>query len=151
MLCGRLRLPGLLFLLLASLAGCTSAEAGSRPSPVGVAEPSYTSPADAPAFCAELAEGTDLRKVPGAMGTLAVTPDDVQARLHLGNAGDEVRDLLAKIDDDGHTGLRKALDELATALENAQDGTLTGAVRDAVVSALDEVGDDVQPDCRFPS
>jgi hypothetical protein len=151
MLLGRLRLSGLLILVFLTSAACTSADAPSTSAPVGVAVPSYTPPAGAPDFCTDLARGTDLRKVPAAMGTLVVAPDDVEARLHLGNAADEVRGLLDDLrDDGGHDDVESALDDLATALETAYDETVTGAVRDDVVSTLDELGHEVQPDCEFP-
>jgi hypothetical protein len=151
MLLGRLRLPGLLMLLLLTAPACTSSDAPSGSGPVGVAVPSYTPRADAPDFCTDLARGTDLRKVPAAMGTLVVTPDDVAARLHLGNAADEVRGVLDAVrHDGGQPDVESALDDLATALETATDGTVTSAVRADVVSALDEVGHEVQPGCGFP-
>ena len=150
MLFGRLRLSGLLILVLLGSAGCTSADAQARPSPVGVAVPSYDPPADTPDFCSALADGTDLPRVAAAMGTLAVTPDDVEARLHLGNAAEEVRGVLEDLGDDEDAGLMDALHELATALETANDETVTSAVRADVVRTLDELGDLVQPTCEFP-
>jgi hypothetical protein len=151
MLFGRLRLPGLLIFPLLAAAGCTSTGTPSSATPVGVAVPSYAPPAGAPDYCRDLARGTALRKVPAAMGTLVVLPDDVEARLHLGNAADEVRGLLDDLGEhSGHDEVTSALDDLVTALETAYDATVTGAVRDDVVNALDEVGDEVQPDCEFP-
>ena len=148
---GRLRLSGLLVLLLLSSAACTSADAIARPVPGGAALPSYDPPAEAPDFCAALADGTDLPRVPAAMGALAVSPDDVEARLYLGSAADEVRGVLEDLRDaGGHADVETALDALATALETANDETVTGVVRADVVRTLDAVGDRVQPLCRFP-
>lgn len=150
MLVGRLRLPGLLILLLVTVTACTSTETRSRQVQV-IAVPSYTPPAGAPDFCALLAEGTDLPRLPTAMGTLAVSPQDVEARLQLSNAADELRGVLEELRNDEHVDVEHALADLATALETAYDGTMIGADDADVVRALDQFGDAVQPDCEFPA
>jgi hypothetical protein len=152
MLFGRFRLPGLGVLLLCATAGCTSAETDSGFARAEVAVPSYAAPESAPAFCARLAEGTDLIRVPGAMGVLTVTPQDVEATLVLSDAVTEVRGLLDAVrEDGGHPQIEAAVDRLVAALQDTTSGSVTDTVRTAVVTGLDEVGRRVQPLCGFPA
>ena len=51
----------------------------------------------------------------------------------------------------GLLALDRSLEQLAGALRKAGDGLLTDAVRTAIRTGLDDVGQQVQPVCDFPT
>lgn len=151
MLFGRPPLLGLLVLLLAATAGCTSSKAPAGFPRADVAVPSYTPPTGAPGFCSVLAANTHLAAVPDAIGLLAATREDVRAGLDLHAAATELRAVLESVQSEGgHQDVGRALDDLIGALEDAASGTLTETDQGAVAAGLDDVGDRVQPLCGFP-
>src|SRR4051812_2638356 len=154
MLLGRLRLPGLLILLLLATTACSSptADAGARTAPQDAAVASYSPPAGAPGFCSTLAQGSQLPKVSDAMGVLAVAPGDVGAKVTLGDAVTELRGVLQEMKSQGGPlEVEAAVEHLVSALQQAKNETVTDAVRAAVFDGLDDVGSGVQPICGFPT
>ncbi len=152
MFLGRLRLPGLLILLLLAITGCSSADAGAPRLPPDAAVASYVPPAGAPSFCSTLARGGDLVGVSRAMGVRTVAPQDVEATLALSGAITELRGVLGDMKSQGSPhGLEASVENLVNVLQQARDGTVTDALRTAVVSGLDDVGSRLQPICGFPT
>ena len=152
MLFGRLRVVGLLFLLVACTAACTGSDAELQVTRADVAVRSYTPPSGAPGFCAALAGSTHLSRLPEALGTLTADPDDVEATLALTSAIGELQDVLDEVRDrSGFLALDRALAQLTNAIRDARDGPLTDAVRAAIGTGLDDVGHQVQPVCDFPT
>ena len=152
MLIGRPGVLGLLALFLAGIAaGCTaSAEGDAAPRRADVALPSYTADGDAPEFCALLAGSTRLTVLPSALGRLAGEAGNVEARLDLSGAINELEAIHQDLGS-GDRELATALDDLVGALTRARDGSLTAGVRDAVSTGLDDVGRLTQPLCEFPT
>jgi hypothetical protein len=145
------RLLGLLIVLLGTAAGCTSAEATSQATRADVAVASYVPPAGAPAYCARLAAATHLTDLPAAVGVLTAEPGDVETRLGLGAAIEELRSVLLEVRyAGGQSELDSSLAELVDALQQAGRGPVTDSVRAAIVHGLDDVGTRVQPLCGFP-
>jgi hypothetical protein len=148
----RLRDLGLVVLLLGGTAACT--HAGTAPPENGgdVAVRAYSPPSGVPGFCALLADSTHLTGLPEAVGTLTVDPGNVEARLLLTAAIAELDDVLADIGEDpGFFLLDRSVDELLTTLRDVRDGGLTETARTAIASGLDDIGDQVQPVCEFPT
>jgi hypothetical protein len=151
MLSGRLRLTGLLIVLLGAVAGCASADAGSPSMRADVAVASYTPPAGAPAFCARLAASTHLADLPSAVGLLTAEPADVETKLGLGAAIEELRGVLLEVRrEGGQFELDSSIAELVDALQQTGQGPVTDSVRAAIADGLDDVGTRVQPLCGFP-
>ena len=152
MLFRRLPVLGLLISLLGVMAGCATADAAPRVERADVAVRSYASPSGAPGFCAALAGSTHLTGLPVAVGTLTADPGDVEARFALTAAISELQDVLDDVrTHPGFLALDRSLEQLAGALRKAGDGLLTDAVRTAIRTGLDDVGQQVQPACDFPT
>jgi hypothetical protein len=149
-LIGRLRVLGLLVPLVASAACTGDATQKDDVIPVDVAVQSYAAAEGVPGWCTRLARSTHLTDVPAAIGTLTARHDDVEAKLALAAAADDVEAVAAEIPEGAQTDVTGALDRLAAALAQAADGPLTIVARDAVSGALDDLGRLVQPLCEFP-
>ncbi len=147
---GRLGVPAL---LLAALVAC-GPDQDARPrtaDTVGAAVPSYAAPDGAPGFCARLASGEELARLPVSIGLL-VAGTDVEARAQIGRVMRELRGVLADVrEEGGHDGLDTALDGLVRSLGSVVVGPLTDAVRGSVTAGLQQVGAQAQPACGFPS
>jgi hypothetical protein len=143
--------PGVLGLLIGlSLAAACSTEQTAPVPDAAVA--SYSAPRDAPAFCARLANSTELPRVPAAIGSLAAGAGPVEAKLSLTGAISELR----TVQDDvraasGYAALEADLDGLVAALTQATDGPLTQPVLSSISEGLAAVGEHAQPVCRFPA
>jgi hypothetical protein len=132
-----------------SLAAACSAEQVEPVPDAAVA--SYEAPRDAPAFCARLANSTELLRVPGAIGSLVAGTDPVEAKLSLTGAVTELR----TVQDDvraasGYAALDAQLDDLVAGLMQATNGPLTQSVLASIREGLEAVGEHTQPVCRFP-
>ena len=151
MFIGRLRVVGLLFLLTGALAGCSGDELKTTER-TDVAVRAYAVPHGAPGYCASLAGSTHLAQVPAAIGTLVARSGDVEAKLTLAAAVDDLRAVRAELTTDtAPAALETALDDLVAALDQAEDGALTDTARAAIATGLDDVGRIVQPICDFPT
>jgi hypothetical protein len=145
---GLLVLPGV---VLAATA-CTGENPRARAQPAGAAVQSYAAPSGAPGYCESLATTTHLTEVPVALGTLTARPGDVEAKLALRAAVDELQAVGEQVSQNARTAeLGTALDDLVAALDRAEGGPITDSVRSAVSTGLDEVGRLVQPVCDFPA
>jgi hypothetical protein len=151
-LSGRTRVPGLLVLLTVTVAttACTGGESPQRLKRADVAVQSYAAPSGAPGYCASLAGSTHLTDVAVALGTLTARPGDVEAKLALTAAAEDLRAVDDELTEDD-AALDAALEELAAALDRAEQGPITDSVRAAVSGGLDDVGRLVQPVCDFPA
>jgi hypothetical protein len=147
-LVSRFRVAGLLVPLLATVA-CTGGEPEPAVRRSDVALQSYAAPGGAPAYCALLAESLHLTGVAGSVGMLTVRPGDVEARLQLAAAADELTAVRDEVSPDGR--LTHAIDGLVEALTEARSGSLTDSVRADISAGLDDVGRLAQPDCDFPA
>jgi hypothetical protein len=148
----RFPVPGLLVLLVAGTAGCSTPDATASVERADVAVRSYAPPSGAPDFCAVLAGSSHLTDVPSAVGTLTADPEDIEAGLALTAAIGELKDVLDGVR--AHSGfveLDSSLEQLAGALRDAREGPMTDAVRTAISTGLDDVGRQVQPVCGFPA
>jgi hypothetical protein len=145
----RPRILGLLFPLLAATA-CTDSDPQVAATRIDVAVQSYAPDEGVPGWCATLAGSTHLTDIAAAIGTLTAREGDVEAKLALAAAVDDVRAVADEIAGGGQVDLAAAFDRLSKALTRAKDGPLTDASRAAVVTALDEAGRLVQPVCEFP-
>jgi hypothetical protein len=145
---GRLRVLGLLFPVLAATA-CTDAEATSTARRTDVAVHSYAAPDGAPGYCTLLAGSLHVTLLASAVGTRTARPGDVEAKLDLGAAAEELTAVRNEVDPDGP--LTDALDGLLAALSQARSGPLTETLRTEISTGLDDVGRLVQPDCDFPA
>ena len=151
MLIGRLRVLGLLVPLLATTA-CTAGDPETAAvSRVDVAVQSYSPAEGVPVWCVRLARSPNLTGIPAAIGALTAREGDVEAKLALAAAVDDVEAVAAEIPESGQADLAGAFDRLGTALRQAQDGPLTESARAAVSTALNDVGRLVQPVCEFPA
>jgi hypothetical protein len=113
---------------------------------------SYEAPGDAPAFCARLANSTELPRVPAAIGSLAAGISPVEAKLSLIGAISELR----TVQDDvraasEYAALEAHLDDLVAGLTEATNGPLTQPVLTSISEGLEAVGEHAQPVCRFPA
>jgi hypothetical protein len=138
---------GLVFPLLAVTA-CTAGEASSTSRRTDVAVQSYAAPQGAPGYCLLLANSLHVTLLPRAIGTLTARPDDVEARLDLAAAADELTEVRDEADDSVVAG---AIDDLLDALAQARSGPLTASLVTSISTGLDDVGRLVQPDCDFPA
>ena len=145
---------GLLVLLGATGASsaCSGPEEQSRAERADVAVLSYAPPSGAPGYCASLAGSTQLTRIPTAIGTLTARPRDVESKLALAAAADDLRIVGEQVPRNGGTAeLGASIDDLLTALTDATDGPVTDSVRSAISTGLDDVGRLVQPVCDFPA
>jgi len=145
---------GLLVLLGATGASsaCSGPEEQSRAERADVAVLSYAPPSGAPGYCASLAGSTQLTRIPTAIGTLTARPGDVESKLVLAAAADDLRVVGEQVPRDGGTAeLRTSIEALVTALADATGGPVTDSVRSAISTGLDDVGRLVQPVCDFPA
>jgi len=152
MIIGRSTLAGLLLVLAGVGTGCSApAEAGFEAPPADVAVPSDAA-AGAPGYCSDLAGSTSLSLVPSAVAALDGGSGEVEARFDLTAAIDELRTVLAGVEDaGGQADLEAALHGLIDTLGGAAGAGNGTPVPDGVAEGLDEVGRLVQPVCRFPS
>jgi hypothetical protein len=145
---GLLVLPGVVL----AAAACTGDGPPSRGEPAGAAVQSYAPPSGAPGYCASLADTTHLTDVPVALGTLTARPGDVEAKLALRAAVDDLQAVGEEVPRTaGSAELGTALDALVAALDRAERGPITDSVRSAVGTGLDDLGRLVQPVCDFPA
>ena len=148
---GRLRVLGLLVPLFAATACTSDGPETAAVSRVDVAVQNYSPAEGVPAWCARLAGSPHLTGIPAAIGALTAREGDVEAKLALAAAVDDLEAVAAEIPEGAQTDIAAALDGLAVSLTQATDGPLTDSVRAAVTTGLDDVGRLVQPICEFPT
>jgi hypothetical protein len=139
-------------LLVGATAACTGPVDPTSPERGDVAIASYGAPDGAPAFCRLLADSVHIDDLPLALGTLTADPEDRAAVAQVEEAHAELEDVLADIaDEQRHTELSAALDDLLTAVRSATDDPVDEDLRTRISARLDRFGALVQPVCVFPA